>query len=37
MREKIVPAVFLMLVLLVGFPSSAVNFSVFADDDNDEN
>jgi len=37
MREKIFPAVFLMLVLLIGFPSSAVNFSVFAvdDDDND--
>jgi len=35
MREKIVPVVFLMLVLLIGFPSSAVNFSVFADDDDD--
>ncbi len=35
MREKIVPAVFLMLVLLIGFPSSAVNFSVFADDDDE--
>jgi len=37
MREKIVPAVFLMLVLLIGFPSSAVNFSVFADDEDDDN
>jgi len=36
MREKIVPAVFLMLVLLIGFPSSAVNFAVFADDDDDK-
>jgi len=36
MREKIVPAVFLMLVLLIGFPSSAVNFSIFADDDDNE-
>ncbi len=35
MREKIVPAVFLMLVLLIGFPSSAVNFSIFADDGDD--
>jgi len=24
-----------MLVLLIGFPSSTVNFSVFADDDDD--
>ena len=24
-----------MLVLLIGFPSSAVNFSVFADDDDE--
>ncbi len=35
MREKIVPAVFLILVLLIGFPSSVANFSVFADDDDD--
>jgi len=35
MREKIVPVVFLMLVLLIGFPSSAVNFSIFADDGDD--
>jgi len=37
MREKIVPAVFLMLVLLIGFPSSVANFAVFADDDDDDN
>jgi len=35
MREKIVPAVFLMLVLLIGFPSSVGDFSVFADEDDD--
>ncbi len=37
MREKIVPAVFLMLVLLIGFPSSVGDFSAFADDDDDNN
>lgn len=33
MREKIFPAVFLMLVLLIGFPSSVISFNVFADND----
>lgn len=35
MREKIVPAVFLILVLLVGFPSSVGTFTAFADEDDD--
>jgi len=35
MREKIVPAVFLMLVLLIGFPSSVGDFGAFGDKDND--
>lgn len=35
MREKLFPAVFLMLVLLIGFPSSVANFSAFADDNDD--
>jgi len=33
--KEIVPAVFLMLVLLVGFPSSVSNFPAFADDNDD--
>lgn len=33
MKEKIFLAVFLMAVLLIGFPSSVANFNVFADDD----
>jgi len=37
MKEKIVPAVFLMLVLLIGFPSSVGDFNVFADDDDNDN
>jgi len=37
MRAQILPSIFLMLVLLIGFPSSAVNFSVFADDEDDDN
>lgn len=36
MREKLVPSVFLMLVLLVGFPSSITDFSAFADKDDDK-
>jgi len=36
MKEKIFPAVFLMLVLLIGFPSSVSNFSVFADNDKED-
>lgn len=31
-----VPAVFLMLVLLIGFPSSIGDFTAFADDDDDD-
>jgi len=37
MKGKIVPVVFLMLVLLIGFPSSVANFTVFADDDDNDN
>ena len=37
MKGKIVPAVFLMLVLLIGFPSSVADFSAFADDDDNDN
>ncbi len=33
MKEKTFLAVFLMAVLLIGFPSSVANFNVFADDD----
>ena len=33
--KEIVSAVFLMLVLLVGFPSSVANFPAFADDKDD--
>ena len=36
MREKVVPAVFLMLVLLIGFPSSVGDFSAFADKDDNK-
>ena len=36
MREKLVPAVFLILVLLVGFPSSITDFTAFADKDDDK-
>jgi len=37
MREKTIPVVFLILVLLIGFPSSVGNFSIFADDDERNN
>lgn len=36
MREKLIPAVFLILVLLVGFPSSISDFSAFGDKDDDK-
>ncbi|HSB50023.1 MAG TPA: hypothetical protein VLC72_01655 [Nitrosopumilaceae archaeon] len=36
MREKTIPVVFLILVLLIGFPSSVANFNVFADDDDEK-
>lgn len=36
MREKTFSVVFLMLVLLIGFPSSIVNSNVFADDDKND-
>ncbi len=36
MREKTFLAVFLMMVLLIGFPSSIASFNVFADNDDEK-
>lgn len=36
MKEKTFLAIFLMAVLLIGFPSSVANFNAFADDDDEK-